>query len=57
MSGQGFSSKQLEQPGLVMDSKIESICSDIKKIKNCLDHLEQDVKAIKECPTIKKELK
>ena len=63
MSGQGFSPKQLEQLGLVMDSKIEPIRSDIKEIKNRLDHLEEDVKilkddvkAIKECPTIKKEL-
>ena len=63
MSDQGFSPKQLEQLELVMDSKIEPIRSDIKEIKNCLDHLEEDVKilkddvkAIKECPTIKKEL-
>ena len=70
MSGQGFSPKQLEQLGLVMDSKIEPIRSDIKEIKNRLDHLEQDVtilkndmsnvkediKTIKQCPTIQKEM-
>ena len=70
MSGQGFSPKQLEQLGLVMDSKIEPIRSDIKEIKNRLDHLEQDVtilkndmsnvkqdiKIIKKCPTIQKEM-
>ena len=47
MSGQGFSPKQLEQLGLVMDSKIEQIRSDIKEIKNRLDHLEQDVTILK----------
>ena len=64
MSGQGFSPKQLEQLGLVMDSKIEPIRSDIKEIKNRLDHLEQDVSQINQrldkiesCPTIQKELK
>ena len=47
MSGQGFSRKQLEQLGLVMDSKIEPIRSDIKEIKNRLDHLEKDVTILK----------
>ena len=70
MSGQGFSPKQLEQLGLVMDSKIEPIRSDIKEIKNRLDHLEQDMENVKEdvsqinkrldkiesCPTIQKEM-
>ena len=63
MSGQGFSPKQLEQLGLVMDSKIEPIRSDIKEIKNRLDHLEQDVSQINQrldkiesCPTIQKEM-
>ena len=48
MSGQGFSPKQLEQLGLVMDSKIEPIRSDIKEIKNRLDHLEEDMANVKE---------
>ena len=70
MSGQGFSPKQLEQLGLVMDSKIEPIRSDIKEIKNRLDHLEQDMTNVKQdvsqinqrldkiesCPTIQKEM-
>ena len=63
MSGDGFSPKQLEQLGLVMDSKIEPIRSDIKEIKNRLDHLEQDVSQINQrldkiesCPTIQKEM-
>ena len=63
MGGQGFSPKQLEQLGLVMDSKIEPIRSDIKEIKNRLDHLEQDVSQINQrldkiesCPTIQKEM-
>lgn len=30
-----------------MDSKIEPICSDVKEIKNHLDHLEQDVTILK----------
>ena len=33
MISQGFSPKQLEQPGLVMENKIEPIRSDIKEIK------------------------
>ena len=63
MGGDGFSPKQLEQLGLVMDSKIEPIRSDIKEIKNRLDHLEQDVSQINQrldkiesCPTIQKEM-
>ena len=63
MSGDGFSPKQLEQLGLVMDSKIKPIRSDIKEIKNSLDHLEQDVSQINQrldkiesCPTIQKEM-
>ena len=70
MSSQGFSPKQLEQLGLVMDSKIEPIRSDIKEIKNRLDHLEQDMTNVKQdvsqinqrldkiesCPTIQKEM-
>ena len=48
MGGQGFSPKQLEQLGLVMDSKIEPIRSDIKEIKNRLGHFEQDVTILKD---------
>ena len=63
MSGDGFSPKQLEQLGLVMDSKIEPINQRLTNIENRLDHLEEDmkdvkedIKAIKACPTIKKEI-
>ena len=70
MSGQGFSPKQLEQLGLVMDSKIEPINQRLTNIENRLDHLEQDVKILKNdvsqinqrldkiesCPTIQKEM-
>ena len=64
MPNDGFTPKQLEQLGLVMDAKIEPIKKDIKEIKDRLDVVEKDikvlkkdVKAIKECPTIQKELK
>ena len=71
MSGQGFSPKQLEQLGLVMDSKIEPVNQRLINIENRLDHLEEDVKILKNdvsqinkrldkiesCPTIQKELK
>ena len=70
MSGQGFSPKQLEQLGLVMDSKIEPVNQRLTNIENRLDHLEQDVKILKNdvsqinqrldkiesCPTIQKEI-
>ena len=70
MSGQGFSPKQLEQLGLVMDSKIEPINQRLTNIENRLDHLEEDVKILKNdvsqinqrldkvesCPTIQKEM-
>ena len=36
---------------------IKPIWEEIKKINERLDVIEEDVKAIKECPTIKKELK
>ena len=71
MANDGFTQKQLEQLGLVIDAKIQPVREDIKEIKERLDVLEEDmknvkedisslkkdVKAIKECPTIKKEIK
>ena len=71
MANDGFTQKQLEQLGLVMDAKIQPVREDIKEIKDRLDVLEEDVsqikdrldvvekdiKAIKNCPTIKKEIK
>ena len=63
MGGQGFSPKQLEQLGLVMDSKIEPVNQRLSNIENRLDHLEQDVSQINKrldkiesCPTIQREM-
>ena len=47
MSSQEFSPKQLEQLGLVMDSKIEPIRSDIKEIKNHFRSFRRGCKNIK----------
>ena len=71
MVNDGFTQKQLEQLGLVMDAKIQPINERLTNIENRLDVLEQDVsqikdrldtvekniKAIKNCPTIQKEIK
>ena len=53
MANDGFTPKQLEQLGLL----IKPINDRLTNIENRLDVLEKDVKAIKECPTIKKEIK
>ena len=53
MPNDGFTPKQLEQLGLLIkpiNDRLDVIEQDIKVLK-------KDVKAIKECPTIKKELK
>ena len=61
MANDGFTPKQLEQLGLVVelvvDAKIKPIREDIKEIKDRLDVVEKDIKSIKNCPTIKKEIK
>ena len=61
MPNDGFTPKQLEQLGLVVelvvDAKIKPIREDIKEIKDRLDVVEKDIKSIKNCPTIKKEIK
>ena len=61
MPNDGFTPKQLEQLGLVVelvvDAKIKPIREDIKEIKDRLDVVEKDIKAIKSCPTIQKEIK
>ena len=71
MPNDGFTQKQLEQLGLVMEAMIQPVREDIKEIKERLDVLEEDmknikedisslkkdVKAIKNCPTIQKEIK
>ena len=57
MPNDGFTAKQLEQLGLVMDAKIKPINDRLDVIEQDIKVLKKDVKAIKECPTIKKELK
>ena len=71
MPNDGFTQKQLEQLGLVMDAKIQPINErltnienrldvleqDVSQIKDRLDVVEKDIKAIKNCPTIQKEIK
>ena len=57
MANDGFTQKQLEQLGLVMDAKIKPINDRLDVIEQDIKVLKKDVKAIKECPTIKKELK
>ena len=60
MANDGFTPKQLEQLGLVIDNKIEPIKKDIKERLDVIEEdaktLKEDVKKIKNCPTIKKEL-
>ena len=50
MANDGFTPKQLEQLGLVMDAKIKPVWEEIKKINERLDRIEN-------CPTIQKEIK
>ena len=64
MPNNGFTPKQLEQLGLVMDAKIQpinerltSIENRLENVENRLDTVEKDIKAIKNCPTIQKEIK
>ena len=57
MPNDGFTPKQLEQLGLVMDAKIKPINDRLDVIEQDIKVLKEDVKAIKECPTIQKELK
>ena len=63
MPNDGFTPKQLEQLGLVIDAKIKPINDrldvieqDIKVLKEDMVEVKKEIKAIKECPTIKKEL-
>ena len=61
MSNDGFTQKQLEQLGqvveLIVDAKIKPINERLTNIENRLDAVEKDIKAIKNCPTIQKEIK
>ncbi len=60
---QGFSDLQLQQLGQLIDVKSQPINDRLDKIEDRLDkievrldHVEEDIKQIKNCPTIKKEL-
>ena len=64
MRNDGFTPKQLEQLGLVIDEKIEPIKKDITEIKerltnveDRLTNVENRLTKIKNCPTIQKEIK
>ena len=58
MPNDGFTEKQLEQLGLVMDAKIQPVREDIKEIKERLDVLEEDMKNVKkEIKNVKKDMK
>ena len=54
MPNDGFTQKQLEQLGQVVELVVDA---KIKPINDRLDLIEQDIKAIKNCPTIQKEIK
>ena len=54
MPNDGFTPKQLEQLGQVVELVVDA---KIKPINDRLDLIEQDIKAIKNCPTIQKEIK
>ena len=54
MANDGFTQKQLEQLGQVVELVVDA---KIKPINDRLDLIEQDIKAIKNCPTIQKEIK
>ena len=63
MANDGFTPKQLEQLGLVIDAKIEPIKKDIKDIKERLTSVEERLTnvenrltKIENCPTIKNEI-
>ena len=58
MANDGFTQKQLEQLGLVIDAKIQPVREDIKEIKERLDVLEEDMKNVKkEIKNVKKDMK
>ena len=64
MPNDGFTPKQLEQLGLVIDAKIEPIKKDITEIKerltnveDRLTNVENRLTKIENCPTIQKEIK
>ena len=60
MANDGFTPKQLEQLGLLIkpiNERLTSIENRLENVENRLDTVEKDIKAIKNCPTIQKEIK
>ena len=60
MANDGFTPKQLEQLGLLIkpiNDRLDIIEQDIKVLKEDMVEVKTRLKAIEECPTIKKELK
>ena len=60
MPNDGFTPKQLEQLGLLIkpiNDRLDVIEQDIKVLKEDMVEVKTRLKAIEECPTIKKELK
>ena len=57
MPNDGFTPKQLEQLGLVIDAKIQPINQRLTNIENRLENVENRLTKIENCPTIQKEIK
>ena len=60
MPNDGFTQKQLEQLGLLIkpiNERLTSIENRLENVENRLDAVEKDIKSIKNCPTIQKEIK
>ena len=60
MPNDGFTPKELEQLGLLIkpiNDRLDVIEQDIKVLKEDMVEVKKEIKAIKECPTIQKELK
>ena len=67
MPNDGFTPKQLEQLGLLIkpinerltniENRLENVEQRLTNVENRLDTVEKDIKAIKNCPTIQKEIK
>ena len=60
MPNDGFTPKQLEQLGLLIkpiNERLTSIENRLENVENRLDAVEKDIKSIKNCPTIQKEIK
>ena len=57
MGSSGLTAADKEWIANLVITTVKPIQEDIPEIKDRLDVVEQDIKAIKECPTIKKEIK